>query len=405
MPQTARDTAFAMFATDQRPRLLGVAYLMSGDAERAEEIVDGSLAELYQVWAGLADPAAAALSRIVHARSGVPIARPWQRGGRIELIDGSSLFSLPAGIVADLSALSLQQRQVIVLERFAQVPTTQIAALIGADADRVHILAREARAVLCAADPARSADVVLAEQMFDSLPEALWSAAAADGTSDLVHGRMLVRRRLLRTGLLVAALVIAVAIGIGQLVVGVQPDQKSGGAPAPRGPVPGPTCNPAQPSCRASLARDWRAQMAVVSESYIDRRHSYFSGYTYSYDNLYDSGGLWSRKGGVLGLDLFRLDDGATEVYLQIATSQRFAIPCGQKTHQHCIAMEFMDGNRFVVTDTTNVSEGIEVQYSPRGSEVITIVARDVSGGKKLNIQRGQLISLVQDARLRLPSL
>jgi hypothetical protein len=404
MPQTARDTAFATYATDQRQRLLGVAFLVVGDPQRAEEIVQAALAQLYQVWAGLADPAAAALSRVVDARPGQLIIRPWQRGERFELIDGSSLFSMPAGIVADLSALTLQQRQVIVLEQFAQVPTTQIAALIGTSADRVHILALEARAMLCAADPSRSGDRVLAKQMTDSLPDALSWAAAPDAAMDLAHGRMLVRRRLLRSALLTAAVVLAVVLGITQLVVAVQPDQKSGDR-APRGPVPGPTCNPAQLSCQTGLARDWRAQMTIVGDSYVDPQHSYFSGYSYSYDKLYDSGSFWAGKGGVLGLDLFRLNDGATEVYLQIATSQRFAIPCGKKTHQHCISMEFMDGNQFVVTDTTDVSRGIEVQYSPRGTEVVTVVARDVSRGEKLNIQRGQLISLVQDSRLRLPSL
>jgi hypothetical protein len=45
----------------------------------------------------------------------------------------------------------------------------------------------------------------------------------------------------------------------------------------------------------------------------------------------------------------------------------------------------------------------MEVQYSPAGTEVITVIAHNTQRGKVLEIDRGDLIKLVQDPRLHLP--
>jgi hypothetical protein len=62
-----------------------------------------------------------------------------------------------------------------------------------------------------------------------------------------------------------------------------------------------------------------------------------------------------------------------------------------------------VDGNFFVLSESTLVQQGIEVQYSPSGKEVITVIARNTQRGQTLNIKRSDLIKLVQDARLHLP--
>jgi hypothetical protein len=72
-------------------------------------------------------------------------------------------------------------------------------------------------------------------------------------------------------------------------------------------------------------------------------------------------------------------------------------------TGQQCVSQRFLDGNRYQLTETTYATEGLEVQYSPNGTEVVTVVARDTTRGVSLTISRGQLIKLVQDSRLRLP--
>ena len=62
-----------------------------------------------------------------------------------------------------------------------------------------------------------------------------------------------------------------------------------------------------------------------------------------------------------------------------------------------------MAGNSYLLTDSTVAGGGIEVQYSPNGDEVITVIARNTQRGQILAIGTGDLIKLVQDERLRLP--
>jgi SAM-dependent MidA family methyltransferase len=111
----------------------------------------------------------------------------------------------------------------------------------------------------------------------------------------------------------------------------------------------------------------------------------------------------WDGQGGALAFEMFRLDKGATEVYLQVATSRKFAVRCGATTRQQCQQVRFLDGNSFLLTETTSVRQGMEVQYSPAGEEVITVIAHNTQRGQILDIDRGDLIKLVQDARLHLP--
>ena len=144
--------------------------------------------------------------------------------------------------------------------------------------------------------------------------------------------------------------------------------------------------------------------MAEVATSYLDPSGEYFSGFGYSYNSRYDMPSFWSGQGGALAFEMFRLDKGATEVYLQVATSRKFAVRCGATTGQQCLSFQSMDGNSYLMTDSTLERRGIEVQYSPSGEEVITVIARNTQRGQILEISRGDLIKLVQDERLHLPS-
>jgi hypothetical protein len=143
--------------------------------------------------------------------------------------------------------------------------------------------------------------------------------------------------------------------------------------------------------------------MAEVASSYLDPRGEYFSGFGYYYDTRYDMPSFWSGQGGALAFEMFRLEKGATEVYLQVATSRKFAVRCGATTGQECIFIRFMDGNSYLMTDSTLKGRGIEVQHNPRGDVVVTVIARNTQRGQMLEISRGDLIKLVQDKRLRLP--
>jgi hypothetical protein len=144
--------------------------------------------------------------------------------------------------------------------------------------------------------------------------------------------------------------------------------------------------------------------MAQVATSYLDPKGQYFSGFGYGYGSRYDTPSFWTGHGGALAFEMFRHNKGATEVYLQIATSDKFAVRCGATTHHRCLAFHFMDGNSYLLTDSTVADGGIEIQYWPTADEVITVIARNTQRGKTLEINSGDLVKLVQDERLRLPT-
>jgi hypothetical protein len=57
-----------------------------------------------------------------------------------------------------------------------------------------------------------------------------------------------------------------------------------------------------------------------------------------------------------------------------------------------------------LLTDSTLADGGIEVQYRPNDNQVITAIARNTQRGRVLHVSRGDLIKLVQDERLHLPT-
>lgn len=425
--RTARDAQFQAKVCRHRGVLSGAAVLMFGQSQRAEEVVEATLAQLYRDWPVAPDPRSSALAAVLTA-SPDKLVLPWQRRDRVELVDDSGSSPIPAGIRADLSALPDQHRAVIILTGYAGLSITDIAAALQRDQSQVEVLVQEAQRLLEVRRPSRqrapqpnqavhraedaqlSLDMTLTEEMRRAAASAV-KDTRSPLVDDLAHGRLLIRRRRIRGALLVGALLMTTLLGIVQLVPMLRPQTEAVADPTSSGlptslpkPTWTPTCAFSEPSCRVSVERDWRTEMARVAGSYVDPHRSYFSGYTYA-PHFADSEGWWSGRGGGLGLDLHRLSTGSTEVYLQIATSEQFAVRCGRITHQPCVSMSFMDGNRFTLTERTSLTSGIEVQYSPDGRAVITVVARNTSPGRSLDVQRAELISLVQDTRLRLPPM
>ncbi len=144
--------------------------------------------------------------------------------------------------------------------------------------------------------------------------------------------------------------------------------------------------------------------MADVISSYLDPNGNYFTASSYSYSAEDRRSGFWSGGDGALELELYRSKGGATQIYLQIATSRQYAIRCGQITKRECQSTRFMDGNRYTLTDPASLARGLEAQHRPAGTYVITIVARNTSkAGRELPVDRADLVSLIGDKRLRLP--
>ena len=166
-------------------------------------------------------------------------------------------------------------------------------------------------------------------------------------------------------------------------------------------PVP-PLCGESDNNCQVHVLGAWRAEMAAVVGSYLDPANNYFDGVGHGSEPIYETPSFWDGRGGALGFNLFSRT-GGTVIFVQIASSDNLAIPCGDMTGQDCISQRFLDGNTYQLTERTYATAGLEVQYTPNGTEVVTVVARDTAIGRSLEITRGQLIKLVQDSRLQLP--
>jgi len=396
----SHDEEYAAVVERERPLTLATAYLLTGDPAQAGRVVQLVYAQLYGRWPRGLNLRIDALRAVVNAAR-APVDLPWEVRPRIELIDGPAPVAVGEPIIADLLTLRFTERAAIVLERYAGLSSPAIAEVLDWPVEHVSPLLLRARAALSGEHPARSNDAALTLELTDAIP---YDMRASHGSADdLAHGRRLMRRRWIQRGsaALVAAVLIVVA---GVLLV---PTRTPVPPLAPSAPVATPSqqaCDTSEVTCRAKLLFGWRSEMAAIAASYLDPRGKYFSGFGYSYDSRYDTPGFWDGQGGALAFEMFRLDKGATEIYLQIATSRKYAVSCGFTTRQPCQRMRFMDGNSFLLTETTSVRQGIEVQYSPAGTEVITVIAHNTQRGKVLEIDRGDLIKLVQDARLHLPT-
>jgi DNA-directed RNA polymerase specialized sigma24 family protein len=394
-----RDQEYAAVVERERPLVQAMAYLLTGDSVQAERVVQLVFAQLYRRWPGLPQPRLEAIRAVVHTAR-APVHLPWEHHKGFELIDGLPPVPVAEPIVTRLRTLSYDQRVAIVLECYAGLTTAQIAEVLGRPVDDVLSIAAQARNMLADGHPERMSDEALVRELKDAIPYHLRvSHGSAD---DLAHGRRLARHRWIQRASATLVAVVAIVVAAVLLVPRHPP------VPQAAPPLPTPTatrysCDPSSSTCQAQILIRWRSRMAEVASSHLDPTGAYFTGFGYSYDGRYDTPTFWTGNGGALAFELFRLDKGATEVWLQVASSRSFAVRCGATTHQKCMFIRFMDGNSYLMTDSTLADGGIEVQYSPHGKEVITVIARNTQRGKVLNLGTGDLIKLVQDERLRLP--
>ena len=400
-----RDEEYAAVAERERPLIQATAYLLTGDPAETERIVQLVLAQLYGRWHGMPHPQVEAIRAVVRAAR-APVHLPWDDRKRVELIDGPPAGPAAARIVGDLQMLTYDQRVAIVLDHYTGLSSGQIAQILHRPVDEMLLLSGQARAVLATGRPDRVSDEALAQELGEAIPYDL--PESHDSTDDLSHGRQLNQRRWLLRGSAALVAVLLILVAAGALLPMRRPVQPVRSAPqagssVPRS-LPSENCNPATtPACRSKILFKWRSEMAEVASTYVDPSGEYFSGFGYYYNNRYDMPTFWSGQGGALGFEMFRLDKGATEVYLQVATNRKFAVRCGATTGQQCLSFRSMNGNSYLMTDSTLRRQGIEVQYSPSGEEVITVIARNTQRGQILEISRGDLIKLVQDQRIQLP--
>ncbi len=393
---TPRDSQFSRFAAAHRPALVGTVVLLGAEPAAAEDAVHAVLARMFSNWPEIPDPVRYAYAAVLGTGPGGD-RLPWQQPARFELVDEVHADEPGPGIVADLARLGVTDRRVVVLRAYAGLPDTDIAALLALEVADVVAAADRARQTLAALEPRRADPGQLAAELTAAARERTVPVAA----DDTAAGRRLVDRRRLRRALAGAVAAVLLVVGAAQLAPRVLP--RSPAEPAASSPGSVVPCDTSQPRCRVEIVSAWRTEMADVISSHLDPDGTYFTGYSYAYTDVYNSEGLWTGKGGALALDLYRMHRGATQVSLQIATSRQYALRCGQVTQQDCFGMRFMDGNRFTFSDSSDVARGVEVQYAPAGTYVITAVARNVGRGQELPLGTGDLIALLQDTRLKLP--
>jgi DNA-directed RNA polymerase specialized sigma24 family protein len=403
MTSLTRDRDFATFVEDERSLLQRCAYLLVGERAAADDLVQATLADLYARWRRVRDPRLVAM-RLLHTTDlgDLPDSSP---RARFELVDTRRSREAVDPLVTLLGTLSARQRMVVVLEWVARVPTVEVAAVLDSSVATVADVARDARAALVHAAPELADDAVLALRLDQAVPPDVRSVRRYD---DLTRGRQLVRRRWLRRSGAVAAALVLLVLLVGQL--GPAPEAPAS-APAPAAatstvtvtPSPTAPCDRTQVVCQAALVRAWRATVYEVVADYLDPEGAYFNASSYYARDETD--GLWSTKHGALGMEVFRVGGGATQVSVQIATDRSYAPRCGAATGNPCASVQFMDGNHFILSDGVDTADGLEGQYRPEGREVITVIAENSGRGPTLMIDQGQLVRLLQDERLRLPAL
>jgi RNA polymerase sigma factor (sigma-70 family) len=128
--------------------LVRVAVLLVGDLERAQRIVEDAFVAMHARWGRLNDQETALtfLRRCVIKRS----RSVFHRGGTTSL--AAPLPSLagrsgaePAAVITAFRALSRQEREVLVLRYYGELPDTQIASVMGIS--QAAVQSRTARAM------------------------------------------------------------------------------------------------------------------------------------------------------------------------------------------------------------------------------------------------------------------
>ena len=163
--------------------------------------------------------------------------------------------------------------------------------------------------------------------------------------------------------------------------------------------TPATSCDLGTEGCRVLVAARWRDRTAQVLREHLDPEDVYFTGYSYSANTRYTTG----PRLNALGLEIYRLVGGGTEVFVQVARSDADALRCGTVTHHRCVRQRLADGQEFWMTTTDGMQDGIEIQHSPEGSYVVTLAARNVRGGSAPEVTYSDLIAVAQDPRLRPP--
>jgi RNA polymerase sigma-70 factor (sigma-E family) len=156
-----RDADFAAYMHARQPALLRTAYLLTGDAHTAEDIVATALAKLYLAWDKVRDRESVDgyVRRIIANETTSLWRRPWRRRevaadvlperGREDAYDDGRA----AAVWRAVSSLPTRQRAVVVLRYYEELSEAEIADALGISPGTVKSQASRALATLRTNNP------------------------------------------------------------------------------------------------------------------------------------------------------------------------------------------------------------------------------------------------------------
>ena len=151
-----RDREFAAYMSARQPALLRTAYLLTGDAHTAEDVVQSALAKLYLSWDKVQrrESLDGYVRRIVLNETNSLFRRAWWRRERTtDAVPETGIESeyddgLSDQMWAAVSTLPARQRAVIVLRYYEQLTEAEIASTLGISVGTVKSQASRALASL-----------------------------------------------------------------------------------------------------------------------------------------------------------------------------------------------------------------------------------------------------------------
>jgi RNA polymerase sigma-70 factor (sigma-E family) len=137
MTRALTDEEFAEFVHAVWPGLYRTAYLMLGEHQLAEDLVQTSLAKTYASWRKVQDPAAApAYARVVLANTAASWfrRRSWRNERPTEILPDTGTEHDPTtrtAVVEALATLAPRQRAVVVLRYYDDLSVREVAHALG----------------------------------------------------------------------------------------------------------------------------------------------------------------------------------------------------------------------------------------------------------------------------------
>lgn len=142
---------FGAYVRRRTPALLRYAHVLTGDASRAEDLVQGALAATYRKWASVQDPDAYVRRAVLHAHLNrrMRLLRREHVTDVLPEVPGAAARSEERlDLIRALATLPKRQRAVVVLRYFEDLTEAQTAEAMGVSVGTVKSTHAKALAAL-----------------------------------------------------------------------------------------------------------------------------------------------------------------------------------------------------------------------------------------------------------------